>query len=146
MGISHSFPAQVAVADYLWNEAYPKGATPAVALELFAEDIRYEDFNYPAPFLGKPAVKEFVEAFDIPGIDFVPLEISGGDVDGGACCFTWIVKVNGQDGPKGISFYESDGAGKISYIRDIPATTPAPLQAIAALVDPELRVFSPRAH
>ncbi|KAH8097872.1 hypothetical protein JL720_790 [Aureococcus anophagefferens] len=135
----------VAVADYLWNEAYPKGATPAVALELFAEDIRYEDFNYPAPFLGKPAVKEFVEAFDIPGIDFVPLEISGGDVDGGACCFTWIVKVNGQDGPKGISFYESDGAGKISYIRDIPATTPAPLQAIAALVNPELRVFSPRA-
>ncbi|KAH8073651.1 hypothetical protein JL721_2960 [Aureococcus anophagefferens] len=109
----------VAVADYLWNEAYPKGATPAVALELFAEDIRYEDFNYPTPFLGKPAVKEFVEAFDIPGIDF--------------------------DGPKGISFYESDGAGKISYIRDIPATTPAPLQAIAALVNPELRVFSPRA-
>ena len=69
---------------------------------------------------------------------------NGGDVDGGACCFTWIVKVNGQDGPKGISFYESDGAGKISYIRDIPATTPAPLQAIAALVNPELRVFSPR--
>ena len=135
----------VAIADYLWNEAYPKGATPAVALELFADDIRYEDFNYPAPFLGKPAVKAFVEAFDIPGIDFVPLEISGGDVDGGACCFTWIVKVNGQDGPKGISFYESDGAGKISYIRDIPATTPAPLQAIAALVNPELRVFSPRA-
>ena len=26
------------IADYLWNEAYPKGATPAVALELFAED------------------------------------------------------------------------------------------------------------
>ncbi|KAH8058355.1 hypothetical protein JL722_6217 [Aureococcus anophagefferens] len=124
--------------------AYPKGATPAVALELFAEDIRYEDFNYPAPFLGKPAVKEFAEALDIPASTSCPWH-SGGDVDGGACCFTWIVKVNGQDGPKGILFYESDGAGKISYIRDIPATTPAPLQAIAALVNPELRVFSPRA-
>ena len=41
------------IADYLWNEAYPKGATPAVALELFSENIRYEDFNYPKPFLGK---------------------------------------------------------------------------------------------
>ena len=135
----------VDIADYLWREAYPKGATPAVALELFADDIRYEDFNYPEPFLGKPAVKDFVEAFDIPGIDFVPLEISGGDLGGDACCFTWIVKVNGNDGPKGISFYESDASGKISYIRDIPATAPAPLQALAALVNPTLRVFTPRA-
>jgi len=109
----------VEIADYLWNEAYPKGATPAVALELFADDIRYEDFNYPKPFLGKaeafrraemprversfsssivsstrverdqiPQVKAFVEAFDIPGIEFVPTELSGGD---DAVCFTWKV-------------------------------------------------------
>ena len=126
------------IADYLWNEAYPKGATPAVALELFAEDIRYEDFNYPNPFLGKAEVKEFVEAFDIPGIDFVPTELSKGD---DACCFTWLVRVNGNDGPKGISFYGSDAEGKIDYIRDIPATTPAPLQQLAALVNPALRKF-----
>ena len=126
------------IADYLWNEAYPKGATPAVALELFAEDIRYEDFNYPSPFLGKAQVKEFVEAFDIPGIDFVPTELSKGD---DACCFTWLVRVNGNDGPKGISFYGSNNAGKIDYIRDIPATTPAPLQQLAALVNPALRKF-----
>jgi len=127
-----------AVADYLWNEAYPKGATPAVALELFAEDIQYEDFNYPKPFLGKPQVKEFVEAFDIPGIDFVPTELSKGD---DACCFTWIVKVNGNAGPKGVSFYGSNEAGRIDYIRDIPATAPAPLQQLAALVNPALRTF-----
>ena len=126
------------IADYLWNEAYPKGATPAVALELFAEDIRYEDFNYPKPFLGKAEVKEFVEAFDIPGIEFVPTELSKGD---DACCFTWLVRVNGNDGPKGISFYGSDAEGKIDYIRDIPATAPAPLQQLAALVNLALRKF-----
>ena len=126
------------IADYLWNEAYPKGATPAVALELFADNIRYEDFNYPKPFLGKAEVKEFVEAFDIPGIDFVPTELSRGD---DACCFTWLVRVNGNDGPKGISFYGSNEEGKIDYIRDIPATTPAPLQQLAALVNPALRKF-----
>ena len=132
----------VEIADYLWNEAYPKGATPAVALDLFSDTIRYEDFNYPEPFLGKAQVKDFVEAFDIPGIDFVPLEISGGAGD--ACCFTWVVKVNGNDGPQGISFYGSDAAGKIDFIRDIPAAGPAPLQALAALVNPALRVFTPR--
>lgn len=127
------------IADYLWNEAYPKGATPAVALELFAEDIRYEDFNYPKPFLGKPEVKEFVEAFDIPGIDFLPTEMSQGS---DACCFTWLVKVNGQNGPKGISFYGSNAAGQIDYIRDIPATAPAPLQQLlAATISPVLRKF-----
>ena len=29
----------VAIADYLWNEAYPKGATPDVALALFAGQV-----------------------------------------------------------------------------------------------------------
>lgn len=127
------------VAKYLWEEAYPQGAPPAVALELFADDIRYEDFNYPKPFLGKAQVKEFVEAFDIPGIEFVPLEISGGS---DACVFTWLVKVNGNDGPQGISFYGADASGKVNFIRDIPATTPAPLQSLAALVNPALRSFS----
>ena len=55
--------------------------------------------------------------------------------------FTWLVRVNGNDGPKGISFYGSNGEGKIDYIRDIPATTPAPLQQLAALVNPALRKF-----
>ena len=200
----------VEIADYLWNEAYPKGATPAVALELFADDIRYEDFNYPKPFLGKaeafrraemprversfsssivsstrverdqiPQVKAFVEAFDIPGIEFVPTELSGGD---DAVCFTWKVLglcfdevsstrveerarefvsskklnhsrvlsqwlifaqvvVNGNDGPKGVSFYGSNAEGKVDYIRDIPATAPAPLQTLAGLVNPALRKF-----
>ena len=33
------------VVDYLWKEAYPKGADTDEALRLFAENIVYEDFN-----------------------------------------------------------------------------------------------------
>jgi hypothetical protein len=56
--------------------------------------------------------------------------------------------VNGADGPKGISFYEVDSVGAVSFIRDIPAPSikPPPLLALAALKDPQLRVFSPRAE
>ena len=71
----------------------------------------------------------------------MPTELSGGD---GAVRFTWKVVVNGNDGPKGVSFYGSDAAGKIDYIRDIPATSPAPLQTLAGLVNPALRTFAPR--
>ena len=61
----------------------------------FADDIRYEDFNYPKPFLGKDQVLEFVTAFDIPGLEFVPLKVSEGER---AVAFTWKVVVNGEDG------------------------------------------------
>ena len=82
-------------------------------------------------------------AFDIPGVDFVPLRVSEGDR---AVAFTWKVVVNGQDGPSGISFYQVDDEGKVCYIRDIPAPSikPPPLGTLAALYDPKLRVFSPR--
>ena len=102
-----------------------------------------EDFNYEQPFLGIEAVTAFVTAFDIPGVDFVPIKISEGDR---ACAFTWKVVVNGQDGPSGISFYEVDEKGRVCYIRDIPAPSikPPPLATLAALVRPKLRFFSPR--
>ena len=50
--------AASAIVRYLWEEAYPKGAEPTEALRLFSDGIRYEDFNYPEPFVGKPAVTE----------------------------------------------------------------------------------------
>ena len=67
-----------AASSATWEEAYPKGAEPTED-RLFADSIRYEDFNYPEPFVGKPAVLEFVTAFDIPNVEFVPLKISDGD-------------------------------------------------------------------
>ena len=131
-----------AIVRYLWEEAYPKGASPAEALRLMKDSILYEDFNYNDPLVGMQQVTDFVNAFDIPGVDFVPLKISEGER---SVCFTWKVVVNGQDGPSGISFYEIDPSeGKICYIRDIPAPSikPPPLGTLAAEVDPKLRVFS----
>jgi len=131
------------IVNYLWEEAYPGGAGPEAALKLFADDIVYEDFNYPEPFVGKAAVREFVTAFDIPGIQFVPLRVSDGKR---GCAFTWKVMINGQDGPSGISFYEVNDKGEISYIRDIPAPSmpfgmPPPLASLAAAINPKLRIF-----
>ena len=40
------------IVRYLWEVAYPGGATPTEALTFFADDIRYEDFNYYEPFVG----------------------------------------------------------------------------------------------
>ena len=48
------------IVRYLWEVAYPGGATPAEALTFFADDIRYEDFNYYEPFVGLDKVP-FVE-------------------------------------------------------------------------------------
>ena len=84
----------------------------------------------------------FVTAFDIPGLEFVPLRVSEGQR---AVAFTWKVVVNGDDGPSGISFYEVDAAGKVCFIRDIPAPAPAgfrPAGQLCAAIDPELQVFS----
>lgn len=130
------------IVDYLWREAYPGGAKPDEALKLFAEDIRYEDFNYETPFLGLPQVTAFVTEFDFPGIEFVPLKVSEGSA---GCCFTWKVLIGGQEGPKGISFYEVNDAGRVCFIRDIPAPSikPPPLGSLAGTLRPDLRVFSP---
>ena len=57
------------IVRYLWEEAYPGGATPSEGLRLFSDAIEYEDFNYREPFVGKGAVRAFVE---------VPLRRQGG--------------------------------------------------------------------
>ena len=132
------------VVEYLWLEAYPGGAKPDEALRLFSDSIRYEDFNYPDPFVGLEDVEAFVTEFDFPGIEFIAKRISDGSK---GCCFTWSVKIGGADGPEGISFYECDDKGKVKFIRDIPAPSLLPplLPPIANLLEPQLRVFKPLA-
>eukprot|EP00434_Breviolum_minutum_P028365 symbB.v1.2.025096.t1/scaffold2416.1/size79758/2 len=66
--------------------------------------------------------------------------------------FTIRTKVGGASlpglppDPRNISFYELDDAGKIVYVRDIPesVTKPPPLQALAAMLQPQLRIFATR--
>jgi hypothetical protein len=128
---------------YLWLEV--NGKDKEEALRLFDDDIVYEDLNFKVPFLGKESVRDFLDEFDIPGIEFIPERIGDGVK---SCAFTWKIKLAGIDNEvRGISLYETrlnaDGVRKISMIRDIPESTvkPPPLGALAELVNPNLKVF-----
>jgi ketosteroid isomerase-like protein len=132
------------IVDYIWNRAYPNDADADEALRFYSQDIVYQDFNYPQPIVGLADVESFLREWGFPGIEFRVQDLSEGDV---ACCFTWRVKVNGQEGPQGISFYETDGKGKITYIRDTPAPTLRPIFGnLARLLRPNLRTFRSRKY
>jgi hypothetical protein len=128
---------------YLWKEV--NGCDDKnMALNLFDDNILYEDFNFAKPFVGKEEVRGFLNEFDIPGITFIPEKISAGKT---ACSFTWRVEIAGVDkATRGISFYKTNKEGsKVIFIRDIaePAIKPAPLQELAAIFNPSIRRFKP---
>lgn len=133
---------------YLWKEVQGCEGFRSEALNNFADDIVYEDLNFEVPFVGKSQVGTFLEEFDIPGLTFVPDKASDGDT---ACVFTWEVDLGmeGSQRVKGISFYECEptGAGgvRVTYVRDIPESVlkPPPVQALAGIIDPALRVLTP---
>ena len=132
------------IVDYIWNEAYPKDGPIEESLRFYTDNIVYQDFNYENPIVGIKDVESFLRDWsDFPGIEFRVQDLSDGEV---SCCFTWKVRVNGEEGPQGISFYETDGKGKIQFIRDCPAPSmkPAPLGTVASLLRPHLRVFQGR--
>jgi hypothetical protein len=133
------------IVRYLWEVAYPGGATPAEALTFFADDIRYEDFNYYEPFVGLDKVSAYIGLLEVfPDFVFIPERISQGEK---GCCLTWRCEVNGEKGPAGISYNEVDAAGKVCFARDIPAPgiKPPPFSTLAAQLSPRLRTFRPRA-
>lgn len=109
------------------------------AVRFFADNVVYEDMNYETPFVGKPAVADFLGRFqDIQGVTFNLQEVSDGDQ---AVGFTYTINIAGQPrGIKGITFYEVDREGKVCYVRDIPesASKPPPVQLIARLLRPGL--------
>ena len=132
---------------YLWKELQGN-APPRESLAFFSDQVIYEDFNYELPLRGKEEVGDFLEKFaEIKALKFVAERFSDGER---ACCFLWNVEIVGapEDSPRirGISFYELNDAGKIVYVRDIPesVTKPPPLQALAAMLQPKLRIFAPR--
>lgn len=131
------------IVDYIWNRAYPKDAPVDESIRFFSPKIVYQDFNYPVPIVGLENVETFCRDWgDFPGIEFVINDLSEGDT---GCVFTWKVKVNGEEGPQGISFYQTDGQGKIIYIRDTPAPSIRPnFGTLARILRPKLRTFRSR--
>eukprot|EP00607_Mallomonas_marina_P005543 CAMPEP_0182427938 /NCGR_PEP_ID=MMETSP1167-20130531/20902_1 /TAXON_ID=2988 /ORGANISM="Mallomonas Sp, Strain CCMP3275" /LENGTH=455 /DNA_ID=CAMNT_0024610541 /DNA_START=288 /DNA_END=1656 /DNA_ORIENTATION=+ len=130
------------IVQYLWLEV--NGGDVEQVLAVFNDSIEYTDFNFPNPFIGKKAVREFLKEFDVPGIIFKAERISEGK---DACCFTWSVTLVGQtQSTRGISLYETTPDGRlIIRVCDIaePLIKPAPLQELAALLNPSLRRFRP---
>lgn len=128
---------------FLWTEV--NGSDKQLTLSLFDDNIVYDDFNFPKPFVGKEEVSEFLDEFDIPGITFIPEKFTDGRDGSDSCCFTWRVQLAGvAQSTRGISFYETNPAGTlVTYINDIPepAIKPAPLQLIASILRPGLRRF-----
>lgn len=130
------------IASYMFEEVQGRNLTEV--LRFYTPDIIYQDFNYPESFRGIDEAKSFLEKFTgIQGITFIPIEFDDGQT---ATCFIWKVQVmDAPDTILGISFYETNGDGKLHYIRDIPesAIKPPPLGSIARKLRPQLGVFSP---
>jgi hypothetical protein len=132
------------LAKYLFidlQNADPKEGTDEL-MRFFDDKVIYRDFNYPDVLRGPAQVRQFVENFKFPGIEFRPLRFDDG-VD--STCFTWEVVLNdAPDTVKGISFYELDPTTrKITYVRDVPesAIKPPLLGKLARQFRPGLGVF-----
>lgn len=131
------------IARYLFCDV--QGASSEEAMRFFDESIIYRDFNYEDVLRGKAQVKKFIDDFSFPGIEFAPQRFDDGQ---SATCFTWEVILEGApegSSIKGISLYEVNTEGKITYVRDVPESgiKPPPLGKLARQFRPALGVFQP---
>jgi SnoaL-like domain len=128
------------VAKYLFLDV--QGNDIDEAMRLFSDDIVYQDFNYKEPLQGPAEVRQFIQDFSFPGIEFKPDRFDDGIF---STCFTWDVCLEGADTTvKGLSFYELDPQSRlITYVRDVPesAIKPPPLGGLARALRPGLGVF-----
>jgi len=94
-------------------------------MRFFDDNVVYRDFNYKDVLRGPAQVRQFVEDFSFPGIEFRPLRFDDG-ID--STCFTWeVVLDDAPDTVKGLSFYELDQeTRKITYVRDVPESALKP--------------------
>uniref|UniRef100_A0A7S3DWL9 SnoaL-like domain-containing protein n=1 Tax=Entomoneis paludosa TaxID=265537 RepID=A0A7S3DWL9_9STRA len=134
------------VAEYLFvdlNKAEPVEATNEL-MTFFDDNVIYRDFNFEEVLRGPTEVRQFVDDFNFPGIEFRPIRFDDGDV---STCFTWEIAIaDAPDTIKGISFYELDPeTRKIIYVRDVPesAIKPPILGTWARNLRPGLGVFQP---
>eukprot|EP00984_Skeletonema_dohrnii_P024024 scaffold13134_cov159-Skeletonema_dohrnii-CCMP3373.AAC.2 len=131
------------IAKYLFNDV--QGSSPDEAMRFFSPDIIYRDFNYEEVLRGKAEVRKFIEDFSFPGITFATQRFDDGEK---STCFTWEVVLEGApegSAIKGISFYEVDESGLVTYVRDVPESglKPPPLGKLGRQFRPAVGVFQP---
>lgn len=134
------------LAKYLFIDLQKAGVQDSMDefMRFIDDDIIYRDFNFEDEMRGPQEVKQFVQDFSFPGIEFRPLEFDDGET---STCFTWEIVLNGApDTIQGMSFYELDPeTRKIVYVRDVPESSIKPpiLGTWARNLRPGLGVFSP---
>ena len=134
------------LAKYLFGDLQNAGTEESVdeLMRFFDSNVIYRDFNFKDVLNGPVEVRQFVEDFTFPGIEFRPLRFDDGLL---STCFTWEIVLDGApDTIKGASFYELDPeTRKIVYVRDVPesAIKPPILGTWARNLRPGLGVFSP---
>eukprot|EP00930_Biecheleria_cincta_P083143 TRINITY_DN72770_c0_g1_i1.p1 TRINITY_DN72770_c0_g1~~TRINITY_DN72770_c0_g1_i1.p1 ORF type:complete len:365 (-),score=49.04 TRINITY_DN72770_c0_g1_i1:115-1209(-) len=108
------------VVRFLWDEAqYMQVGGVDKIMEQYSADAVYEDLTYEDSSFarGWDAVKTYMqETYNNKPekLFFVLDEVSDGDR---SCTALWHVYYNGQKSPRGVSYYELDGEGKIAYVR-----------------------------
>lgn len=108
------------VVTFLWEEAqYMQVGGLDKMMEQYSSDAVYEDMTYEdASFArGWDAVKTYLqETYENKPkkLYFVLDEVSDGDR---SCTALWHVQYQGQRSPRGVTYYELDGEGKIAYVR-----------------------------
>lgn len=108
------------VVRYLWEEAYcaEEGAVDRVLAE-YSDSAVYEDMTYVEEVWprGMAALRKYQQETKDKtprGLRFVLDEVTEGTK---ACAVLWHVEYLGKKSPRGVSFYELDEAGKVSYVR-----------------------------
>lgn len=109
------------IVKYLWEEAqYAEDGMAADRLvSEYSENAVYEDLTYVDEVWprGKEAIFKY-ESENLKNapqnLTFVLDEVSDGDM---ACVALWHTEFAGQKSPRGVSYYELDSEGKISYVR-----------------------------
>lgn len=108
------------VVRYLWEEAQVAefGAVEKMMAE-FSKDVMFEDLTYVDESFprGLDALRRYQEETkeNAPeNLRFVLDDIADGPQ---VCAALWHIEFNGQKKPRGISFYELDADGKVSYVR-----------------------------
>ena len=107
-----------------------------LALTYVSEDCRYEDLNFPTPFIGKAAVRELLaeSIASLPSdFAFVIDDIAAGPSGAG---LTWHVELSGVPFPfgRGVSFVRLSRDGLLLFVRDIPEPSVKPGAAAFGLI------------
>jgi len=110
-------------------------------VQIFSDDVVYEDMNYEEPLLGRAAVERFLARFQATEGSIIrqaTFEVEDTSDGAKSACFVYLIRLPGvYKAIKGVSYLELNDQGRVSYMRDIPLKSdfPTPLLLSAQRFD-----------